>query len=180
MAKNPGKVVNRFVFSQLLYEAWTDAMTSLNIKAGFRTTGIYPLDRNAVAVKIRKPIMDTDASKKELHFLPLCSPLPRARGLESYTKLPVFNQEQLQRFERRYEAEHEPDEEYQRWMDIYHPQKTRKLPDDITSHTQVDKVTAFIPAPANAQLTEEAAALTSLPKTKPKAAAHGRVLTSAC
>ena len=180
MAKNPGKVVNRFVFSQLLHEAWTDAMTSLNIKAGFRTTGIYPLNRNAVAVKIRKPIMDTDASKKELHFLPLCSPLPRARGLESYTKLPVFNQEQLQRFERRYEAEHEPDEEYQRWMDIHHPQKTRKLPDDITSHTQVDKVTAFIPAPANAQLIEEAAALTSLPKTKPKAAAHGRVLTSAC
>ena len=38
MAKNPGKVVNRYVFSQLLHEAWTDAMTSLNIKAGFRTT----------------------------------------------------------------------------------------------------------------------------------------------
>ena len=44
MAKNLGKVVNRYVFSQLLHEAWTDAMTSLNIKAGFRTTGIYPLD----------------------------------------------------------------------------------------------------------------------------------------
>ena len=76
MATNPGKVVNQFVFSQLLHEAWTDAMTSLNIKAGFRTMGIYPLDRNAVAVKIQKPIMDTDASKNELHFLPLCSPLP--------------------------------------------------------------------------------------------------------
>ena len=63
MAKNPGKVVNPFVFSQLLHEAWTDAMTSLNIKAGFRTMGIYPLDQNAVTVKIRKPIMDTDASK---------------------------------------------------------------------------------------------------------------------
>jgi len=34
--KNPGKVVNRFVFSQLLHEAWRVAMTSLNIKAGFR------------------------------------------------------------------------------------------------------------------------------------------------
>ena len=53
MAKNPGKVVNLFVFSQLLHEAWTDAMTSLNIKAGFRTTGIYPLDQNAVTVKIQ-------------------------------------------------------------------------------------------------------------------------------
>ena len=44
-------------------------MTSLNIKAGFRTTGIYHLDQNAVAVKIQKPTMDTDASKNELHFL---------------------------------------------------------------------------------------------------------------
>lgn len=144
MAKNPGKVVNQFVFSQLLHEAWRDAMTSLNIKAGFRTTGIYPLNRNAVAVKIQKPIMDTDASKNELHFLPLCSPLSQARGLESYTKLPVFNQEQLKRFERRYEAECEPDEEYQRWMDIYHPQNTKKLPansNGVTSHIHVDKVT---------------------------------------
>jgi len=51
--KNPRKVVNRFVFCQLLHEAWTGAMTSLNIKAGFRITGIYPLNRNALAVKVR-------------------------------------------------------------------------------------------------------------------------------
>ena len=101
--------------------------------------------------------------------------------MESYTKLPVFNQEQLQRFERRFEAESEPDDEYQRWMDIYHPENTRKFPvnsNGVTSHMQV---TSSIPAPANAlqkQLTEAAAALTSLSKAKPKAAAHGRVLTS--
>ena len=55
------------------------------------------LDQNTVAVK---PIMDADTSKNELHFPPLCSPLPRAWHLESHTKLSVFNQEQLQRFEK--------------------------------------------------------------------------------
>ena len=57
MAKNPGKVVNQFVFSELLHEAWTDAMTSLNIKARFRTTGIYPLDQNAVAEGLLRIMM---------------------------------------------------------------------------------------------------------------------------
>ena len=53
---------------------------------------------------------------------------------------------------------------------------------DSTSHLHVGKVATYIPAPANAlqkQLTEAATASTSLPKIKPKAAAHGRVLTSA-
>jgi len=106
MVKNPGKVVNRFVFCQLLYEVWTGAMTSLNIKAGFRTTGIYPLDRNALAVKVRKSISASKAaSKTGLHYLPLCSPLPQAKGLEASAKLPVFTQEQSQRFEKRFEDE---------------------------------------------------------------------------
>ena len=50
MSKNPGKVMNQFVFYKLLHEAWTRAMTSLTIKAGFRATGIYPLNQSAVAL----------------------------------------------------------------------------------------------------------------------------------
>ena len=58
----------------------------------------YPLNQHAVAVKIRKlPITVANASGDELHFLPLCSPLPRKSGLESFTKLPAFNQNELQR-----------------------------------------------------------------------------------
>ena len=75
--------------------------------------------------------------KNELHFLPLCSPLPQAWGLESYTKVPVLNQEQLQSFERRFEVKCEPDEGYQWWINIYHPQNIRKFPADsngVNSH----------------------------------------------
>ena len=54
---NPGKVVNRFVFSKLLNEAWTQSMTSSNIMAGFKTTGVYPPDRTTITVKTKEAIL---------------------------------------------------------------------------------------------------------------------------
>ena len=50
MPRNPGKVVNQYVFSWLFHTAWLDAMTTKNITAGFRTTGIYPVDRNGIVL----------------------------------------------------------------------------------------------------------------------------------
>ena len=50
ISENPGIVVTRRVFSQLLNSAWHDSMTSKNIIAGFRTTGVYPTDRYAITL----------------------------------------------------------------------------------------------------------------------------------
>jgi len=86
------------------------------------------------------------------------SPLPQAKGLEASAKLPVFTQEQLQRFEKRFEDESQPDEEYRRWVDLYHSQ-ANKLPTKQNSATTVS-----IPTPScvlQKQLSE--AACTSLP-----------------
>ena len=41
-----GKVVTRFSFSPLFSTAWMTAMTSSNIIAGFKATGIYPFNRD--------------------------------------------------------------------------------------------------------------------------------------
>ncbi len=49
MSKNPGKVVTRYSFSELFSEAWMRTMTIKNISAGFRVTGIYPLDRSKLS-----------------------------------------------------------------------------------------------------------------------------------
>ena len=89
----------------------------------------------------------------------------------------MFAQEQLQRFEKRFEDESQPDEEYKRWVDLYHPsQSSRKIPVQST-----DTMVA-VSMPNNVlqkQLLETASASsTSLPKVKPKAATYGRVLTS--
>ena len=65
---NPGMVVNRY-FCKLLNEAWPQSMSSSNIMAGFKTTGIYPLDRTTLTAKIK------ETKEGELE---LCSPVPCA------------------------------------------------------------------------------------------------------
>ncbi len=50
--KNPGRVVNIYSFCSLLSKAWMESMTAINIINGFKTTGIYPLNENAVIKKL--------------------------------------------------------------------------------------------------------------------------------
>ena len=45
---HPGQVVNEYNFVSLLSKAWLESMTTANIIAGFQTTGIFPLDRDAI------------------------------------------------------------------------------------------------------------------------------------
>ena len=48
--KNPGRQITRYDFSALFAKAWSNAMTLPNIVAGFRVTGVYPFNRNAVCL----------------------------------------------------------------------------------------------------------------------------------
>ena len=43
-AKNPGKVVSVYDFSQLFSQAWFQSMTIRNITSGFKVTGVFPVD----------------------------------------------------------------------------------------------------------------------------------------
>ena len=59
MINNP---VNRYCFSRLLHEAWA-AMSASNIIAGFRTTGIYPINRSAIPIKNKESATVDEQSK---------------------------------------------------------------------------------------------------------------------
>ena len=48
--KNPGKVVTKFNFNFLFSKAWFQALTPANLIAGFKTCGVYPLNRSAISV----------------------------------------------------------------------------------------------------------------------------------
>ena len=48
MSNNPGKVVTKFQFSALFCKAWQRAMVPSNIIAGFRITGVFPVDRSII------------------------------------------------------------------------------------------------------------------------------------
>ena len=72
IADNPGKVVTRFSFSKVFNEAWTQSMTNSNIIAGFRVSGIYPFNRNAL-------LSDPEPTECKLPYLPLLTPSRKSR-----------------------------------------------------------------------------------------------------
>ena len=74
LSENPGIVVTRRVFSQLLNSAWHDSMTSKNIIAGFRTTGVYPTDRYAITLLGETKMGGKSSFKTRLSFIPFYTP----------------------------------------------------------------------------------------------------------
>ena len=74
LSENPGIVVTRCVFSQLLNSAWQDSMTSKNIIAGFRTTGVYPTDRYAITLPGETKMEKESSHKTRLSFIPFYTP----------------------------------------------------------------------------------------------------------
>ena len=93
----------------------------------FRTTGVYPFDRNAIEVIDRTPHINNPISLTErtgLGFIPLYSPAcksstPRYKAI---TKPPVtFTSEEIACFIRRYEEEYDitTDECYNLWLKKY-------------------------------------------------------------
>lgn len=74
--KHRGRCVTRYDFSALFADAWSKAMTMKNITAGFRVTGIYPFNREAVLVKKEfTQFQPEDLLKSSgLKFIPLYSP----------------------------------------------------------------------------------------------------------
>ena len=72
LIKNPGKVVTRFDFSQLFAQAWFKSMTMTNIIGGFKVTGIFPFNRDALLPS--SPVPNSLCQRTGLKFIPLFSP----------------------------------------------------------------------------------------------------------
>ena len=124
ITNNPDRRITRYQFSALFGQAWFKGMTMQNIVSGFRTTGIYPLDRSAVlpASEFRDR-RESLAQQKGLNFIPLYSP-SHSRPQHSNVVNPavLFTPEEMARFEHRYEEGYDiPDERYQKWLSLYHP-----------------------------------------------------------
>ena len=50
MAQHPGKFITIYQFSSVFATAWQNAMTSKAVRASFKATGVYPLNRKAVDI----------------------------------------------------------------------------------------------------------------------------------
>ena len=98
---NPSRVITKFQFSGLFAEAWSKGMTVSNITSGFRTTGVYPFDPNAVLDKLSDSRASTSASSKKI----------------------VLSPQLLKKYERRYENGYNifTDKGYVQWLRDFHP-----------------------------------------------------------
>ena len=72
VVKNPGVRVTKHNFSSVFSEAWIQALTPKNIVSGFRTTGIYPPDRNAIMLP--SDVKQNLAQKAGIAYIPLYTP----------------------------------------------------------------------------------------------------------
>ena len=119
MSNNPGKVVTRFQFSRIFSQAWYKAMTINNIIAGFRCTGIFPLNRYASCVK---EITGPDELSQSLD-LPSCGISYLPLYTQSTDSNTYFTSEEISCFTRRYENGYDltNDVRYNKWLEKAHP-----------------------------------------------------------
>lgn len=74
---NPGRCVTKYEFSRLFHDAWDQAMTGPNITSGFRATGVYPFNKNAIVPNEDVYTQFEPANLAErtgLSYIPLYSP----------------------------------------------------------------------------------------------------------
>lgn len=116
MSKNPGKIVTVYNFTELFATAWYKAMTPQNIMSGFRTTGVYPVNRHAIVLPGERPHDHGTptaalAKKRGIHYMPFFSPSAQ------------FTQEEIELYKHRYEEGFDltHDSRYNQWVKLNHP-----------------------------------------------------------
>ena len=105
-------------------------MTMTNVIAGFRTAGVYPLNRLAVAGK-SKTACESLAERTGLKFIPLYS--PSHRRTQAVRTGTTFEPEEMTLFQTRFEEGYDlGDERYESWLRMYHPEVRANQDDECT------------------------------------------------
>ena len=80
---HPGRVINDYNFCSLFSKAWIESMTCVNIIAGFRTTGVYPVNRDAIQLPGTSEATEGIAAPRQVF-----TPFKRDPGLFSSNDIP--------------------------------------------------------------------------------------------
>jgi len=154
---NPGQVIIKFNFNSLFVKAWIAAITPANLIAGFKSCGIYPLNRSAIVIPGKrsttvKPsdpspastVEVEDSSSTEACFVPDGTAEDAVRHLD--TAPLQFTVEQVALFERRFEEGWDVfiDKEYIRWLKWKHPEfhiKDTSAIETTNDHVTPDVIT---------------------------------------
>lgn len=123
LAKNPGQVVTTEKLSSLVAEAWPSAFTPINVMAGFKKTGIHPLNPGEVSDRqlgpsrvYHCPTSNEKETDQTIVKSAECEPLLSSSGS------PLFSTEKEALFSKRYEEHYDlGDPEYLAWLKLTHP-----------------------------------------------------------
>ena len=137
---NPGRVVTKYTFSALLNEAWGKTMIPNIISSGFKRSGIYPFNPNAIDYGIA----GSSSEKKSNDKQNTKSISTNVRGVAKNSKMQQrisFSAEQEKLYQRRYEENYNiPDPDYLEWLKINYPSEHVHEPSQVDA-TQKDKDT---------------------------------------
>ena len=81
MAENPGKVVSRYSFCSVFAIAWLQAMSMKNIIAGFKVTGIFPID-SCKLIHFESP-NPSRLQSVDPAYIPMLTPTPHTKKLSA-------------------------------------------------------------------------------------------------
>ena len=153
--KHPSQVISKLNFCSVFREAWLKAITPENIIGGFRKSGVYPFNPDAVSLVHQKKNSKDDRSAKE----PPTTQVDLAEDVARFS----FEQEELYR--RRYEECYDfYDSSYVEWLKAHHPEAVRAewltIPPAPVILTPIPEVaTAVVTPPSD----PEATAMTPVP-----------------
>jgi hypothetical protein len=145
LSQHPGRVITNDKIASLISLAVPNSFTPNNIMSGFRKTGIHPLNPGVIDDKMLCP---SRAFKSEAPVAESASTVQQLSGsasLSSSEKSPeacLFSPEQQTLYEQRYREGYDvPDDEYESWLRIMHPNDTNSA--ICSSHSSACKSSSF-------------------------------------
>ena len=112
LAANPGRVITSDKLASLVAEARPNSLTALNVMAGFKKCGIFPLNPSEV----------TDRQVAPSKLFKQQSTVSDSTASENPTDDPLFSPDKVELYKKRYEEGYDVDDpDYLAWLKINHP-----------------------------------------------------------
>ena len=124
MFSHPGRVVTKFQFSSLFRQAWSKGLSIENICAGFKKTGVYPFNPQAI---LKGYPQSVEQSKQQEDCSQSAGMTKQQEdGLQSAVK---FSVEQLERYHERYANHYNvyTEHDYVAWLEEFHPESVPSI-----------------------------------------------------
>ena len=128
---HPGRTIATENIAALVGMAWSQSLTPVNIMAGFRKAGAYPLNPGVISDRQVAPSLAVNPSKS-----------PSSQGSQdsastasdkSPSTISVFSPEEETLFRTRYEEGYDlPDPRFQEWIAINHPKDSKSCSSMVT------------------------------------------------